>query len=204
MLNQRWSVVGSGALALALGMGCVQVDAELPTTCFLQSGVSIEALGVDEVRIRAGLDAIGDALPVDLPSVSVEQSFQRDGLDEIPSALDEIGAEASVSLLAIEVVATSGLSSFEGIDRVAITMAPTNANSTLPPTVLARCDRAAGCDTSSDVVTLDGDSSANLVNYLREGELDFTLQLQGVPPLETWSFDVDVCMSGEGAYLFEL
>lgn len=206
-MSLRRNTMGWSALLLGFGAGCIQVDAELPTTCFLQNGVSIEALGVDEVRVQAGFDAVRDAgieLPEVLPLVAVETSFRRDGLDQIPDALDELGADATVSLLAVDVTATEGLTSFEIIDEVAVTMAPAGPETGLPPTVLARCRRDEGCDVSGATVILAGAPDTNLVDYMRAGELEFTLELAGRPPLETWTFDVDVCMSGGASYEYEL
>jgi hypothetical protein len=197
------------ALALAGGsLACVQVDADLPQTCFLQSGVSIAALEGVEAQgaldaLQAAADDAGIELPSALPTVAVEESFTRDGLEDIPQTIDDVGADASVSLMFVDVIATRGLESFESIDRVAMTAVPTDPASGLEPLTLARCDRAAGCEVSGTRVTLRG-AERDLLPYLRAGELEFTLALEGRPPLEVWSFDVDVCLQGTASYSHEL
>lgn len=198
-----------GALTLfaAPQLACLRVDAELPRTCFLQPDVSIEAVEVEGITAQGAFEAAeaaGIQLPDNLPPVAVEQTFTRDGLSDIPRAIDELGAEASLSLLFVDVSATAGLDSFDSIGRIGVLLRPTDPASGLEPQTLALCDRSQGCDVSGATVTLAGDAQRDLLPYLRAGELEFTLQLEGRPPLEAWAFDVDVCMQGDGAYEYRL
>lgn len=187
--------------ALLLSTACLQVDADIPKACFLQSGVRIEALEIQGVEVRALLEEaerLGLPPPESLlPEGGVQQSFVRDGLDAVPQTFDDFGATGAIKLLLVDVFATSGLESFGRIERVAVRVA--TVSGALEPFVLAECDRSLGCDTSGAQVSLQGDAARDLMPYLREGELEFTLELDGLPPVDAWEFDVDVCMSGQAS-----
>lgn len=184
--------------ALLLSTGCIQVNAEIPKACFLQTGVMIDALEVDGVAVatlleeaqRAGLPPPANLIP----EGGAQETFTREGLDEIPQAFDDLGASGEIRLLFVEVDATAGLESFEQIQSVAVSVRSPSGQ--LQPFVLAVCDRNLGCDTSGSRVTLAADAERDLMPYLREGTLEFTLELNGIPPLDAWQFDVDICMDG--------
>lgn len=187
---------------VACSLGCVNAEAQLPQVCFLESGVSIEVLPLPNVPGVQSLQGRLGATP--LPSVRFKTSFVRDGLDAITEQIDEVGAEASVHLNFVEVVAVDGLDSFSSIRRIELRASPIDPESSLGEIVLAACDHGAGCDTSSPTVTLSGSPETDLIPYLREPALEFTLELEGSPPLEAWTLDVDVCLSAQGSYQYRL
>ena len=100
----------------------------------------------------------------------------------------------------VDLTATTGLDSFAGIERVALYVTPTNPESVLPALLLAECDQAKGCSSDDGLLILSAASNEDLVPYLAEGELDFTVELTGTPPTSEWVFDVDVCMSASASY----
>lgn len=189
-------------LAAATGgvtTACIQVDAEVPKACFLQSDVVIPAVEVNGIGVAGALDRAEDAgldTSIIPTSGAVEESFTRDGLNDITDTFDSVGVTGRARLLQVDVTAIRGLEDFSIIERIAVRMAPVEPNAALPPMVLAACDASQGCDTLSSQVTLSGDSEQDLVPYLELGTLEFTLELAGSVPLEEWAFDVDVCMSG--------
>lgn len=194
-------VIVSAAL---VSPACIQVEADIPSACFLQSDVSMTAVapvGEEILAAIAAAQAQGLALPAQFaPELDSETTFTREGLEEIPQTFDDIGVQTSVSLSFVDVFATKGLKDFSGIEAIHLRMAPTDPDAGLPPVDLAVCVAANGCDTSGTQVRLEGSADVDLVPYLEAGSLDFTLTVQGAAPLDLWSFDVDVCMNGSGRY----
>ncbi|MEO1234986.1 MAG: hypothetical protein AAFZ18_39465 [Myxococcota bacterium] len=181
---------------------CLQVDAEVPKACFLESGVEIPAVTVSGVDVSAAVDALTEAgyePPSELfPNGLARQTFTREGLDAIPQTFDDFGATGDIRLLFVEIDAVQGLDSFAELGRVAVLLAPTDGS--LEPVSLAVCDNRQGCDTSGRSVLLQGNANQDLMPYLRAESLDFTLEIGGIPPLDAWTFDVDVCMSGGASF----
>lgn len=196
----HFSVLGLGLSSAA----CLQVDAEIPAACFLETDVNMTAVVPIDPEMRERVEQArenGLALPAQFaPQLDAETTFSREGLEAIPEALDGVGVDSRIALSFVEVFATKGLDSFEGIQAIRLVMAPARATSELEPVDLARCVVTEGCDTSGQTVLLAGGEGLDLVPYLREGNLDFTLSVEGAAPLDLWTFDVDVCMSGFGRY----
>lgn len=187
---------------LVAAPACLQAEAEIPKACFLQSNVELPAVSVPGVDVASAVDALAEAgyePPSELyPNGVARQTFTRDGLDDIPNTFDSVGAEGNLHLLFVEIDAKRGLESFSEIGRVAVYIAPTDGS--LESLTLAVCDEGKGCDTSGASVVLDGNAGRDLMPYLRAGSLDFTLEVGGIPPLDAWAFDVDICMGGKARY----
>lgn len=183
---------------------CIEASAEIPRVCFLEQQIEVEPIVDHEVGITGsgGLLRDGiDLIPTDLvPSVSIEESFVRKGLDSIPEHYERLGFEGSVSLLHVDVIARAGLESFDTFERVGVRIEPVEPSPGLGARQLGICEREEGCDTSQGMVRLTGNPDQDLVPYLRAGSLEITLELIGQPPIWTWVFDVDVCMRAVGNY----
>ena len=97
---------------LAVNVACVAVEAEVPHVCMTERDIEV-TLPLDELDEQAlallGLDgASASLLPAavpeltdeelaQMPRVSLEESFSAGGLDSIPNALDDIGADGGAS-----------------------------------------------------------------------------------------------------------
>lgn len=193
-------IIAFAAISL-VSPACVQVEADVPSACFLQTDVTILSAQAEQ-RLEEGR-ALAEEHGVDVPAqfapeLDTETTFVRDGLEEIPQSMDDVGVESDIRLSFIDVRATKGLSSFEGIERVGLRISPTDPRATLQPLELPGCVAADGCDTSTDEVRLHGRPDVDLLPYLEEGSLAFTLVIGGALPVDAWTFDVDVCMAAKG------
>ncbi|MBX2811723.1 MAG: hypothetical protein KTR25_07930 [Myxococcales bacterium] len=187
-------------------ISCVQFDAEVPSACFLQEDVAISLDSIPQLNFVDGeevAEGAGLLFPDGVP-VSVQKSFVRDGLDSIPELFDDMGVEGNIYLTQVLVIAQEGLSDFSILERISLTVRSVDSESTLPFLELAVCDRNIDCDTSQPFVELAGSPNQNLLDYLREGTLEFGLELKGALPLRAWSFDVDVCLRGAASYTLGL
>lgn len=179
------------------GVACLHAEAEVGNVCFLETGVVLE-------RSAPSGPLAGSTGQLASTVTTLETSFSRDGLSRVPEALEDIGARGEIHLSFAEVFATEGLASFGAVARVTLELRPTDPSSTLSPLMLAVCDRSQGCDTASDSVVLHGPGDRDLMPYLREDDLTFTLQLTAPVSADRWTFDVDVCMKAHGSYVAEL
>ncbi|MEL7369294.1 MAG: hypothetical protein AAFN74_10310, partial [Myxococcota bacterium] len=129
-----------------------------------------------------------------LPTISVQETFTPEGLDAIPSAIDDVGAQGALRLL--DVVVGGSADMFAGIERVAVTLVPGDPNLG-GPVELAVCSVAAGCDVSMDQIQLTTDRERDLLPLLNDPSATLQVDIVAKPTVTSWNLNVDVCMTGE-------
>ena len=199
------------ASMLAPNAGCIMLETEIPNVCVQESGLVIDVplddLDADDLALL-GIDLPPDAAVVtqqltaeqinSLPAVSLEESFTPDGLTDIPQTLDDLGVDASVRLLSVEVGGTADM--FAGIERLAVTLRSTADVPAFEPLPLAVCDVSEGCDVSSDHLVLTTNTDDDLLPLLANDDVELVLALQARPTVPTYELDVDVCMAGDARW----
>lgn len=189
-------------LCFLFASACLDFGAEVPRVCFLQSEVALETnLELSPYwreRIRA-LRTAGLSLPASIRvPIDSTTTYTREGLDKIPSAFDDLGLETGIFLDFVEIQAVGGWTTFEGLEKIAITVGPSEPDRRLQSFELAVCDTSSGCDMSADSAVLLGDRE-DLFEYLSTGSLIFALSVEGSAAIDTLLFDVDICVAAEAS-----
>ncbi|MEM7675429.1 MAG: hypothetical protein AAF449_05440, partial [Myxococcota bacterium] len=129
-----------------------------------------------------------------LPTISVQETFAPAGLDAIPAAIDDLGAQGAIRLL--DVVVGGSADMFTGVERVGVTLIPGDSNSG-EPVELAVCSVEDGCDVTQDSIRLTPDRQRDLFPLLNDPSVMLQVDLVAKPTVTSWNLNVDVCMTGE-------
>jgi hypothetical protein len=157
--------------------GCplLAIEAEVSEVCVTYADVQIEGVPT------------GDR---------VTHSFTIDDLGSLQEFVDQ-DAELSFTRVAVR---THG-SGFPSIQSAHVSVASGDPESTLPTMSIVECDG----DCVSDGFTLDipAGIQQSALEYVKSGSIAVDMDLQGQLPIEAWSADVDVCMTGHFKYVVD-
>ena len=192
--------------------GCVMLDTEIPHVCVQEQGIELEV--PMELLTPENMEALGLSgdIPTDLnlaaqeltsdqlsqmPTVALNEVFAPEGLDAIPKALADAGAEGTLRLIDIRIGGQASM--FEGIERLSVTLTAGSDGADFAPVELAVCDVEAGCDVSGDVITLVTDTERDLIPLLMAESPELEVELVARPTVASYELDVDVCMGGSAS-----
>lgn len=198
------SVVGS-----LVASGCVMVEADLPHVCIEEKDLVIpipvdeldpetleqldlalsDRVGGESKVIAARAQTIAPELLAELPPIEVEHAFSPDGIDAIPRAIEDMGADGQLRLLSVQFGAEPA--TFAGLRRVALSIRPQPEAS---PTEIAVCDIGEGCAVEGDRLVLRVASETDLLPLLESEDAEFIVELFAKPTAEAWELDLEVCM----------
>ncbi len=186
--------------SLFIGSGCILADVELPLTCYLESGLEFRP---DPAWLNLpGYAELPEELApfqprIELPPLVLERRFGREGLGDIPKAVDDIGATASVFLSLAEIRAAEGRFDFYAVNRLELWLERPDGSRI---SVLS-CLRSEGCVAEDNRLAFELEPAHDLFPELRHDTLEFVLELEARFPREfEWSLDVEVCMNAQGGY----
>lgn len=199
--------------AVTVGSGCVMVDTEIPHVCVQEQELEIvvpveqldlqtlEMLGLDPSATDVAANAANARITQEqlalLPSVAIQERFTPDGLDAIPNALDDFGADASIRLVDVRIGGRAEM--FVGLERLSVTLEPEPNGTQFEPVTLAICDVNQGCDVTADEIQLVTAADRDLIPLLENEDTSLVVELVARPTVTTYQLDIDVCMGGSAS-----
>lgn len=126
----------------------------------------------------------------------VQHQFSTDDLGQ----LQEL-AEQDADLAFTRVAIRAHGSGVPRVDAAHVSVASGNPDSTLPTMSIVECSG----DCVSDGFTLDipAGIQQSALEYVQSGSLVVDLDLRGTLPIEAWTADIDVCMTGKFRYVLD-
>lgn len=171
----RLPLLGS-LLVLLPACPLLEVKGEVQEVCLTYTGVTIPGVPVGQT--------------------SIDQSFTIDQLDGAKQLAD---ADAKLTFTRAEIRAKSGVTDFTFVQKAQLSIASGDPSSTLPTVDVIDCQ---GCGNTSTTLDVDNAATVQIQDYIKSGSLIVTVALEGTPPANDWTADVDVCMSGSVSYSF--
>ncbi len=167
------------ALVTTSGACMLSVEAEVPDVEITQHDVGFEGI--------PGAAQLGE--------ISTGMSFtqERPALD-LPKEID-----SSVKAMKVELRAKTGITNFDFLRSLRITMAPKDGTS--EPVELVNYEKAAGSVVGATLEI----ASKNPVNILEQWKADsavFNVQLAGALPAQAWTIDISVHFAGKISYKY--
>jgi len=170
------------AIALATGCGDLFfVEVEMPEVCNNVADAGFE--GLDPALIAAAADA-----GITVPETTMSYAFDFPLTDQLPTGISD-SAEGELSLLSLALTADHGIPDFSFLRKASIEVASTGTG--LGAKTLLAYERTA--ETADDkTILLEGDRF-NLMDYMRQGNLNMTISVTGTLPLSEWSATMRAC-----------
>jgi hypothetical protein len=168
------------ALALASGFGgcMLSVEAEVPDVEVTQHDVAFPGI--------PNASQLGDL------STGMSFTQERPALD-LPKGID-----SSVQAVSIELTAKTGISDFDFLKALRITMVPKGGSE---PIELINYEKATGAVVGKKLTI----ASKNPVNILEQWKADsatFTVDVAGTLPEVNWTIDMSVHFAGKASYKY--
>jgi hypothetical protein len=126
----------------------------------------------------------------------VQHSFSTDDLGQLKELADQ-----DAELAFTRVVVRAHGSGVPSVSSAHVTVASGDPESALPTMPIVECDG----DCVSDGYTIDipAGIQQSALEYVQAGSLVVDLDLRGQLPIEAWTADVDVCMTGKFSYVLD-
>ncbi len=207
--TRLWLTVLGGISAV--NAGCIMLETEIPDVCFQEQDLVIE-VPIDELIpdqpvpsevARAAAGSLGQALTAaqltSVPTLAIQETFASDGLDAVPDALDDMGAEAELYLRRVRVGGDP--TTFLGVERVAVSLVPDTGEADFSAVELAVCDTADGCDVTAGAIDMVVQSEEDLLPLLREESAQLMVELVVRPTTSSYRLDLDVCMGAKASFV---
>jgi hypothetical protein len=134
-------------------------------------------------------------------ATATDQMFTFDDLGPVHELVDKLD-DADIEFTRATLRATSGITGFDFVHAAHLSIASGDPSSALPLLTVLDCDGDCLGDTGTLAVPASVQHDA--VEYVRGDSLAIAVQLEGEPPTEAWSMDVDVCMNGRAAYSYDV
>ena len=167
------------ALAASSGACMLSVEAEVPDVEITQHDVGFEGI---PSAAQLGEISTGMSFTQDLPAL------------DLPKEID-----SSVKAMKVELHVKTGITNFDFLRALRITMAPKDGSS--EPVELINYEKVAGSVVGATLEI----TSKNPVNILDQWKTDsavFNVQLAGTLPAEAWTIDISVHFAGKVSYKY--
>jgi hypothetical protein len=168
------------AATLALGSGaCLSVEADVPDVEVTQHGLAFAGIPL--------ANRTGD--------VSTDLTFTQ----SLPDLGLPKGIDSSVKAVKIDLVATSGIESFDFLRSLRVTMSP--KDSTAAPVELVAYEKADGATVGS-ILTIPSLNPVNILDQWKADSATFDIQVAGALPEQAWTIDMSVHFAGKVSYKY--
>lgn len=167
-------------LAIASGFGgcMVSVEAEVPDVEVTQHDVEFPGI--------PGASQLGDL------STGMSFTQERPALD-LPAQID-----SSVQAVKIELTAKTGITNFEFLKALRITMVPKGGTA---PIELINYEKAPGA-VVGPVLTIAAKNPVNILEQWKADSATFTVDVAGTLPETKWSLDMSVHFAGKASFKY--
>ena len=157
--------------------------------------LSAEADVPDVTVTQHDLSFTGIPMAGRLGDVATELSFTQDkpALD-LPKGLD-----TSVKAVQVDLIAKGGISSFDFIRSLRVSMIPTSGTDL--GVELLSYERADGVAVGS-TLSIPSKNPINILDQWKASSAQFTIQIAGTLPEQDWSLDMSVHFSGKFSYKY--
>jgi hypothetical protein len=155
-----------------IGTGCIQLNGDLPEGCLHYQGLAVP--GTHDVETH--------------------QSFVHDDFGDLKGLTgDDLNSE--IHFLNATITAKSGIDSFGFLRAATLTAKSPKPDSPLQPVEVVHCV-SGDCPFDTSAVTIESENELSVVDYVKEGAIEFDLDFEGTLPEHDWAADVDVCFQG--------
>jgi hypothetical protein len=162
------------ALLLLTGCPLLEIEASIEEVCVTYRDIQIEGVAGDRVQ----------------------HSFTADDLGQLQTFVEQ---DAEMSFTRVAIRAHGG--AFAAVTSARVAVASGDPASTLPTLSIVECD--GDCLPDGNTLAIPADTQHSAVEYVATGSLVIDMDLRGQLPAETWTADVDVCMTGAFRFAVE-
>lgn len=178
---RKMTQVSIGFVLALGGVGCLQVNAEIPEACLKYSDLEFTGVPLPEGTMG-----------------TLDQSFVHDELGELKDLFGD-HPEAELKLLSVGFEAKKGIRDFTFLQAAAMSVQSGNPSSTLPSLEIMNVGAAAPTTVpfDSDQIEVPSETNESVAPYVQSGSLQFNVEVVGELPKESWAVDVEVCVAGK-------
>ena len=127
-----------------------------------------------------------------LGDLSTETSFTESRPISLPKGID-----STVEAVKVELVAKTGISSFDFLSTLRVTMAPQDGST---PAVELINYQKGGTTVVGSTLTIPAVNPVNILDEWKTDSATFTVQISGTLPAQDWTVDMHVHFAGQVSY----
>lgn len=186
--SSNWSSLCS-SLPLALALLVGSVSASTLTGCALSAEASAPDIEITEHNIAVtGIPMAGR-----VGEVATQLSF----MENLPSIDLPASVDSSVKAVGVTLTAKQGVTDLAFLHSLRVVMAPTTG--TAAPVELITYEKS-GSAAVGTVLAIPSQNPANILDEWKAKTAEFTVEVSGVLPEQSWMIDLSVHFAGDFSY----